>query len=61
MLAVSYENYKGGVNNLCVAEYFKDCYTVAIATSEKGRPVALKNLRRKLRKLGLFDVVKNCY
>lgn len=44
---ISYENYKGGINNLIVAQYglFGE-----VATSQISKEVAIKNLKRKLRK-----------
>lgn len=48
MIVVTYENYKGGVNNLAVAIETK---TGNRATSTRGKDQAIKNLRRKLRAL----------
>jgi len=44
MTYIHYENYRGGVNNLCVA---RDSETGRIATSTKGKEQALNNLHRK--------------
>ncbi len=49
MTYVHYENYHGGVNNLCVAY---DSETGQIATSTKGKAQALNNLHRKNKKYG---------
>jgi len=43
---VWYENYKGGVNNLCVVQS-----KGIITTSTKGKETAVKNHLRKLSKL----------
>ncbi len=48
MIAVTYESYKGGVNNLAVAIETK---TGTRATSTHGKERAIENLRRKLRAL----------
>lgn len=47
MTYIHYENYKGGVNNLCVA---RDGETGAVATSTKSKERAVQNLRRKTRR-----------
>lgn len=47
MTYISYENYRGGVNNLCVA---RDSKTGAVATSTKGKERVVQNLRRKTRR-----------
>ena len=49
MLFISYENYKGGVNNLCVAF---DSDTGLKATSIHGKYAAVQNLNRKIDKAG---------
>lgn len=49
MTYIHYENYKGGVNNLCVA---RDSATGQVATSTKGKAQALNNLHRKNKKHG---------
>lgn len=46
MICVYYENYNGGVNNLCVAV---DWETGERATSLKSTEQAIRNLKRKLR------------
>lgn len=46
MIVVTYESYKGGVNNLAVAIETK---TGSRATSTHGKERAIGNLRRKLR------------
>lgn len=48
MIVVTYESYKGGVNNLAVAIETK---TGNRATSTRGKERAIRNLRRKLRAL----------
>lgn len=48
MIVVTYESYKGGVNNLAVAIETK---TGSRATSTRGKERAIGNLRRKLRTL----------
>lgn len=48
MIVVTYESYKGGVNNLAVAIETK---TGSIATSTHGKEQSIENLRRKLRAL----------
>lgn len=48
MIVVTYESYKGGVNNLAVAIETK---TGNRATSTRGKERAIGNLRRKLRTL----------
>ena len=48
MIVVTYENYKGGTNNLAVAIETK---TGSRATSTRGKERAIGNLRRKLRAL----------
>ena len=48
MIVVTYENYKGGTNNLAVAIETK---TGSRATSTHGKDQAIENLRRKLRAL----------
>lgn len=45
MTYIHYENYKGGVNNLCVA---CDSETGLIATSVKGKERAILNLDHKI-------------
>ena len=47
MTYIHYENYRGGVNNLCVAI---DSKTWAVATSTKGKERAVQNLHRKMRR-----------
>ena len=47
MTYIHYENYRGGVNNLCVAI---DGKTGADATSTKGKERAVQKLRRKMRR-----------
>lgn len=47
MTYIHYENYRGGVNNLCVA---RDSATGQAATSTKGKARALHNLHRKNKK-----------
>lgn len=47
MTYIHYENYRGGVNNLCVA---LDSKAGAVATSTKGKERAVQNLRRKIRR-----------
>lgn len=47
MTYIHYENYRGGVNNLCVA---RDSKTGTVATSTKGKERAVHNLRRKMRR-----------
>ena len=47
MTYIHYENYRGGVNNLCVA---RDSKTGAVATSTKGKERAVQNLRRNTRR-----------
>lgn len=46
MIVYTYENYRGGVNNLCVAI---DWRTGERAASTKGKEAAARNLRRRLR------------
>jgi len=41
---IRYENYKGGINNLCVVESGN-----VITTSTKGKGVAIKNHIKKLK------------
>lgn len=48
MIVVTYESYKGGVNNLAVAIETK---TGSRATSARGKERVIGNLRRKLRAL----------
>ena len=47
MIYTHYINYRGGVNNLCVAI---DSKTGVAATSTKGKERAVQNLRRKMRR-----------
>lgn len=47
MTFIHWENFKGGVNNLCVA---RDSETGLVATSTKGKEAAMKNLRRAIRR-----------
>ncbi len=47
MHTISYENYKGGVNNLIIVT---DDETGITATSTKSKEQAIKNLKRQLRK-----------
>ncbi len=47
MTYISYESYRGGVNNLCVAT---DSKTGMVATSTRGKEQATRNLRRKMRR-----------
>ena len=47
MTYIHYINYRGGVNNLCVAI---DSKTGVAATSTKGKERAVYNLRRKMRR-----------
>jgi hypothetical protein len=42
-----YENYKGGVNNLCVVQSHG-----MTTTSTRGKDIAIENHMRKLRKSG---------
>ncbi len=49
MLYISYQNYKGGVNNLCVAY---DINSGLTATSTHGKYKAIENLNRKIDKAG---------
>ncbi len=44
---VSYENYKGGINNLIVARYG---FNGEIATSQISKERAIYNLKRKITK-----------
>ena len=44
MTYIHYENYRGGVNNLCVAT---DSETGLVATSTKGKERAVLNLDHK--------------
>lgn len=44
-MIIRYENYKGGVNNLCVVES-----NGIITTSTKGKDMAIKNHLKKLKK-----------
>lgn len=46
MIIYTYENYRGGVNNLCVAIDWK---TFERAASTKGKEAAARNLLRRLR------------
>lgn len=48
MHTISYENYKGGVNNLIIVT--DDDETGITATSTKSKEQAIKNLKRQLRK-----------
>lgn len=48
MIVVTYESYKGGVNNLAVAIETK---TGSRATSTCGKERTIRNLQRKLRAL----------
>lgn len=45
MTYIHYENYKGGVNNLCVA---RDSETGLVATSTRGKERAILNLDHKI-------------
>lgn len=45
MTYIHYQNYKGGVNNLCVA---RDSETGLVATSIKGKERAILNLDHKI-------------
>ena len=47
MIVTFYENYKGGVNNLCVAQ---DSRTGEFVTSLKGKENAIKNLEKLKRR-----------
>lgn len=47
MYAITYENYKGGINNLIVAI---DDETGITATSTKSKEQVIKNLKRLLLK-----------
>lgn len=44
---ISYWNYRGGVNNLCIAQ---DHDTGLQASSTKGKEQAIRNLRKQLNK-----------
>lgn len=48
MIVYTYENYRGGINNLCVAI---DWDTGESAASTKGKEAAARNLRRRLQKI----------
>ena len=48
MIVTFYENYKGGVNNLCVAQ---DSRTGEFVTSLKGKENAIKNLEKLKRRM----------
>ena len=52
MIITFYENYKGGVNNLCVAQ---DTKTGEFATSFKGKERAVKNLNKTLKRRTYHD------
>ena len=43
---ITYKNYKGGINNLCVVSDAMGNY----ATSLKGKDQAIKNYKKKVRK-----------
>ena len=43
---ITYKNYKGGINNLCVVSDVMGNY----ATSLKGEAQAIKNYKKKVRK-----------
>ncbi len=45
-LYISYESYKGGVNNLCVVEDMQGNY----GTSTKSKEQAIKNYYKNLKK-----------
>ncbi|MDE7245549.1 MAG: hypothetical protein K2O18_16470 [Oscillospiraceae bacterium] len=45
MTYIHYRNYKGGVNNLCIA---RDSETGLVATSTKGKERAILNLDHKI-------------
>lgn len=46
-----YENYKGGMWNLAVVKSHN-----IVTTSLKGMDVAIKNHKRKLKRLGILEV-----
>lgn len=48
MIYIDYYNDKDGVKNICVAT---DSRTWIFATSTKGKEQAIKNLRRKMRRI----------
>lgn len=54
MTYIHYENYRGGVNNLCVAI---DGKTGMAATSTKGKEQAQRNLHRKIKQQGRRQAV----
>lgn len=49
---IRYENYKGGINNLCVVES-----DGTVTTSTKGRETAIKNHLRKLKRRGINEQI----
>lgn len=50
-MIITYENYKGGVNNLIVVSEHLNPYTKGIvATSTKSVEHAIRNFKRKLAK-----------
>ena len=54
MTYIHHENYRGGVNNLCVAI---DGKTGMAATSTKGKEQAQRNLHRKIKQQGRRQAV----
>lgn len=46
-LFISYQNYKGGINNLCIVEDIKGNY----GTSTKGKEKAIQNYYKNLKRV----------
>jgi len=53
MFYTSTQNYKGGVNNLYVANFYSGKYSLATGTSLKGFPQAISNCKRNYKNKSL--------
>jgi hypothetical protein len=51
MFYTSTQNYKGGVNNLYIAEYYNGLHFLATGTSLKSMEQAVKNCKRNYKRL----------
>ena len=50
---ISYENYKGGINNLIVAQYG---FNGVVSTSLINEDMAIEHLKRKINKQNRSDI-----
>lgn len=53
MFYTSTQNYKGGVNNLFVAQYYQGKYSLAVGTSLKSMEQAITNSKRNYKRNSL--------